>query len=107
MQPLLYKLKERKEEILSAGVQKYKLQNCPAPAKGKKKKASKHNRHLHKMHTITLYCLPDLNKENAWDLEILLSASVSQLSWSVKGGDGICTVATVYGLCQTPSHLLQ
>lgn len=70
-------------------MQKYKLQSYPAPAKEKKKKASKHNRHLNKTHTITLRDLLDLNKENARDLEILLSDSLSQLSWSVKGGDGI------------------
>lgn len=86
MQPLLYKLKERRESVL-AGAQKYKFQNCPASAKKKKKKknTSKHSRYLNNTRTITLDCLPDLNKENAWDL----SASVSQLSWSTKGGDGV------------------
>lgn len=106
----LFHISLRKEESLLAGVQKYKLQNCTASAtkKKKKKNTSKHSRHLNNTHTITLDCLPNINKENAWDL----SASVSQLSWSTKSGDGmewdgICTVATVHGLCQTLSHLLQ
>lgn len=57
----------------------------------KKNKASKHSRHINKTHAITSYFFPDLNKfkKNVWDLEILLSARISQLSWSIKGGDGM------------------
>lgn len=81
MQLLIYKFKERRGSFSRyAKVQASKL-SCTS--KRKKKKASKPNRHLNKMHTITLYCLPDLNKENTWDWEILLSASV------LKGGDGM------------------
>lgn len=64
----------------------YKLLNCPGPGK---KKASKHSRHRNKTHTITSYFLPDLNKQKVWNLEILLSVIMSQLSWSIKGGDGM------------------
>lgn len=83
----LFYISLRKEEILLAGIHKYKLQNCSEPAKKKQRQVNTTG--ILKRHTITLYCLPDLNKENAWDLEILLSVSVYQLSWSVKDGNGI------------------
>lgn len=85
MQPLLYKLKKRRDSFSRySQVQASKL-SCTS----KEKKSQVNTTGILKRHTITLYYLPDLNKENAWDLEILLSVSVYQLSWSVKDGNGI------------------
>lgn len=67
MQLLLYKLKERTDSF--SPYVKVQASNlcCTSKKKTKptKQKASKHNRHSSKTHTINSYCLPELNKENA------------------------------------------
>lgn len=85
VQPLSYKLKERRDSFSRCAKVKASKLSFISKKEKKKKNTSKHSRHLNNTHRITLDCLPNINKENAWDL----SASVSQLSWSTKSGDGM------------------